>query len=226
MADDFKSSMECGSQPCRPASAGLTAEKHEAMRLGLTEDIELARAAPGSILHADKIARQYGAAQEALLPVIAELESRGLLRREGANWRVAPIDREALLPKLEVRFALEQEVAEAAAGNVSAINRQEVAMLVGNLRRAALVGDIDGYMRSDRLLEKALAAASGIPETAAKLSGIKSELRRAWCAQNRLGDLSVPADLSGALVDAILNEDAKGAREAVSRFVEYLRQSM
>jgi DNA-binding GntR family transcriptional regulator len=145
--------------------------------------------------------------------------------QDGSEWRVAPIEREALITSLCARLTLEQEVAEAAARNASALNRQELAELVGNLERSAVIGDIDGYIMSDKRLDKALDAAAQIPETAERLFAVKSEFRRAWCAHNRLGDLSVPANLRKALVIALLAGKPDEARDAVSRFIAYLRQS-
>jgi DNA-binding GntR family transcriptional regulator len=130
-----------------------------------------------------------------------------------------------LIPNLEVRLVLEQDLAEAAARNLSAPDQREMTDLVANLKRSALVGDIDGYMRSDRRLEKAIAAAAGLPETAERLFTIKREFRRAWCAHNRLRDLNIPADLRKSLVEAIVARKPEEARAAVRRFIQYLRHA-
>jgi DNA-binding GntR family transcriptional regulator len=225
MPDDPKTAPEAGAQARLSASFRRAAAKAEAIRLRFIDDVELARLAPGSVVSLDKIARLYGCSKDALLPAMLELKGRGLLMQDGFEWRVAPIEREALIPSLGARLTLEQEVAEAAALNASALNRQELAELVGNLQRSALIGDIDGYMLSDKRLEKALAEASGLPETAELLFAAKREFRRAWCAHNRLGDLSVPANLREALVNALLAGKPDEARDAVSRFIDYLRQS-
>jgi DNA-binding GntR family transcriptional regulator len=225
MSDDPRTAPASGALARRLASARRAAANAEAIRLRFIDDVDMARLAPGSCLALDKIARSYGCAKEALLPVLDELQTRGLIKRSGVDWQVAPIERVSLSARMDIRLVIEQDLAEAAARNVSALNRQELAELVGNLQRAAVVGDIDGYMLSDRRLEKAIAAAAGLPETAERLFVIKREFRRAWCAHNRLRDLNVPAGLRKALVDALLAGKPDEARATVRDFIAYLRQS-
>ena len=160
MSDDPRTAPSSGAQARRLASARRAAANAEAIRLRFIDDVDMARLAPGSCFALDKIARSYGCAKEALLPVLDELQTRGLIKRSGVDWHVAPIEGASLCAQMDTRLVIEQDLAEAAARNVSALNRQELAELVGDLQRAAVVGDIDGYMMSDRRLEKAIAAAA------------------------------------------------------------------
>jgi DNA-binding GntR family transcriptional regulator len=191
----------------------------------LFDDIDLARLMPGQSYACQDIARRLHARPEEVEAAALVVARGGLVTITDGSLLVAPVDRAYLLPKLDERLHLEQRIAAAAADRSAMLDRTTVSELALLLKRSAQVGDIDGYMAADRRLEKAIAAAAGLPEEAEQLFRLKREFRRAWCAFNRLRDLNRPAQLRQTLVDAVLAGDAQAAKTAVANFIEYLRQS-
>jgi DNA-binding GntR family transcriptional regulator len=191
----------------------------------LFDDIDLARLAPGRTYAFQDTARRLRAEPKEVDAAVRIVAKGGLLTVMDGAFVVAPVDKAYLLPKLDLRLALEQRIAAAAADRSAMIDRKAIAEPALLLKRSAQVGDIDGYMAADRRLEKAIAAAADLPAEAEELFRLKREFRRAWCAFNRLRDLNRPAKLRQSLVDAVLAGDAEAARAAVGHFIEYLRQS-
>ncbi len=195
------------------------------LRTLLADDIDLARLAPGQSVTFQQLAIRLRCTTGDVRVVSEEFASTGLLALQGDGCIVAPIRREHLLPQLDRRLILEQQMAEAAARNGALADRAAIMDLARSIKRSALVGDLDGYMAADRRLEKAIAVAANLPAVAEQLFALKREFRRAWCAHNRLRDLNIPAGLRQALVDSILAEKPEEARLAVAHFIEYLRKS-
>jgi DNA-binding GntR family transcriptional regulator len=195
------------------------------LRARLADDIDLARLAPDQAVTLEQLANRLRCSVDEVRPVVAELAGMSLLVVKGETCVIAPIRRKHLLPQLDRRLMLEQQVAEAAARHGASGDRAAIKELARMLRRSALVGDLDGYMAADRRLERAIATAADLPDVAEQLFALKREFRRAWCAHNRLRDLNVPAGLRQALVDAVLAQRPEDAKEAVRNFIEYLRKS-
>jgi DNA-binding GntR family transcriptional regulator len=195
------------------------------VRALLADDIDLARLAPGQTVTFQQLAKRLQSSVDDVRSVVQHLAGTGLLDLKGEACIIAPIRRDHLLPQLDRRLMLEQQIAEAAARNSASADRAAIRELAGLMKRSALVGDLDGYMAADRRLEKAIAAAADLPDVAEPLFALKREFRRAWCAYNRLRDLNVPAGLRQALVDAVLAGKPQEAKEAVNHFIEYLRKS-
>jgi DNA-binding GntR family transcriptional regulator len=195
------------------------------VRARLADDIDLARLSPGQSVTFQQLAKRLRCTLNEVRPVVEDLALTGILTLESNACIVAPIRREHLLPQLDRRLMLEQQVAQAAARNGASADRAAIMDLARSIKRSALVGDLDGYMAADRRLEKAIAAAADLPDVAEQLFALKREFRRAWCAHNRLRDLNIPAGLRQALVDAVLAGKPEEARLAVAHFIEYLRKS-
>jgi DNA-binding GntR family transcriptional regulator len=195
------------------------------LRALLADDIDLARLAPGQPVTFQQLAKRLQSHVNDVRAVVQEFAETGLLVLQGEGCVIAPIRREHLLPQMDRRLMLEQQIAEAAARNGASADRIAITELASMLKRSALVGDLDGYMAADRRLEKAIAAAADLPDAAEQLFALKREFRRAWCAHNRLRDLNVPAGLRQALVNAVLAGKPDEAKAAVKNFIEYLRNS-
>lgn len=195
------------------------------LRARLANDIDLARLVPDQVVTLQQLAKRLRCTISDVRAVAEDLAGTGLLTLQGEACTIAPIRREHLLPQLDRRLILEQQIAEAAARNGASADRSAIVELARSIRRSAMVGDLDGYMAADRRLERAIAAAADLPDAAEQLFALKREFRRAWCAHNRLRDLNVPAELRQALVDAVLAGKPEEARLAVAHFIEYLRKS-
>jgi DNA-binding GntR family transcriptional regulator len=195
------------------------------VRARLADDIDLARLSPGQSVTFQQLAKRLRCTLNEVRPVVEDLALTGILTVEGEACTIAPIRREHLLPQLDRRLMLEQQIAAAAAHNGASADRNAIMELAHLINRSALVGDLDGYMAADRRLEKAIASTAGLPDVAEQLFALKREFRRAWCAHNRLRDLNIPAGLRQALVDAILAGKPEEAKAAVRSFIEYLSKS-
>jgi DNA-binding GntR family transcriptional regulator len=195
------------------------------LRARLADDIDLARLAPGQTVTFQQLAKRLRSHVDDVRAVAEDFARTGLLTLQGNACIIAPIRREHLLPQLDRRLMLEQQVAEAAARNGASADRTAIMELARSIKRSAMVGDLDGYMAADRRLERAIAAAADLPDVAEQLFALKREFRRAWCAHNRLRDLNLPAGLRQALVDAILAGEPEEAKAAVKHFIEYLGKS-
>jgi DNA-binding GntR family transcriptional regulator len=195
------------------------------LRARLADDIDLARLAPDQVVTLQQLAKRLRCTISDVHAVAEDIAGTGLLTLQGETCTIAPIRREHLLPQLDRRLMLEQQIAEAAARNGASADRAAIVELARSIKRSAMVGDLDGYMAADRRLERVIAAAADLPDVAEQLFALKREFRRAWCAHNRLRDLNVPTVLRQALVDAVLAEKPEEARAAVKHFIDYLRQS-
>jgi DNA-binding GntR family transcriptional regulator len=191
----------------------------------LANDIAFAILAPERSLTVAHLAKHLRAAPEMVESILPALVSSGLLAVDNGTVRIAPIDRDKIMPRLEERLPLEQEIARAAALHAAANDRERMRHAVQMMRRCAQVGDIEGYMAADRALERIIGTASGLPLVVEKLIAIKREFRRAWFAYNRLRDLNVPQVMRSRLVDAILEGNQQAAADAVAVFIDYLRKS-
>jgi DNA-binding GntR family transcriptional regulator len=191
----------------------------------LANDIACAILAPERRLTMPQLAKHLRTTQEHAEAIVPTFVSSGLLSMEADSVRIAPIDRDAIMPRLEERLPLEQSIARAAALQATVEDHVRMRHAVEMMKRCAQVGDIEGYMAADRALERLIGTASGLPNEVEKLIAIKREFRRAWFAYNRLRDLNVPLAMRSRLVDAILAKDPVSAANAVEVFIDYLRKS-
>ena len=207
-------------------SAAVAKQKRHAELVALLVcEIVMARVAPEKRLTLAQVCRLINADNEEIEPVVGELAEKGLLTREDNSVLIAPVDRTGLLQRLDQRLISEQEIAHAAAGSASDQDKKDMADAIAMLKRSAMVGDIDGYIKADRKLERAIGCASGLATKTEELAVIKREFRRAWCAFNRLRDLNVPAKLRQTLVEAIFAGKPDDATAAVRNFIVYLKKS-
>lgn len=202
----------------------------EALFKRAVDDIEAGRMAPGRKLNALAFARWFRCTPSAAEEVIPALLNAGLLIADGSNFIVAGTEVADLLPKLEGRAMLERQIARDAAlavvrSGLTPEQRQKLLDQLIFMERCAVVGDIEGYIRENNILELHIAALSERAEDFATLLLMKRTFRRAWIARNWLGDLIEPVRLRTRLIHAILAGDPHQSELAVDAFINYLRQS-
>ncbi len=207
------------------ASGSVAAERRVDLSARLSDSIDLARLMPGQRISKARLAFQLRARLDDVEAVLPAFVGTGLVSIDGDDVLVADLDRSRLMLRMEEREPLETALAHAAASKATASQRQVISGAVLLLKRSAMVGDMEGYMRADRALERLIGEAADLPDSFEKLVQIKREFRRAWCAHNRLRDLNIPAGLRQRLAEAIAAGDAKVAVEAVNQFLNYLRKS-
>jgi DNA-binding FadR family transcriptional regulator len=209
----------------RAASANLVAERQLELSVRLADLIGLARLMPGHRTSKSKLALHLRARAEDIEAILPAFVEKALLMLDGDDIVVAAVDRASLMHQMEKREPLEKAIAHAAAVKATASQRETIAGAVTLMKRSAMVGDMEGYMNADRVLEKLIGEVAALPESFEKLVAIKRDFRRAWCAHNRLRDLNVPAELRQNLAEAITKGDAQAAVDAVHYFLEYLRKA-
>jgi DNA-binding GntR family transcriptional regulator len=214
----------------RPLSPAPSPSVLEELFERAQRDIEAGKLAPGRKLDAMGLARWLrcvpGLAEEIFPPLL----NAGLLIADGSNFIVAAVDISDLVPKLDARATLERQIARDAAlavvrSGLTPAQRQKFHDQLSFMERCARVGDIEGYIRENNILELHLAALSERAEDFATLILMKRAFRRAWIARNWLGDLIEPVELRTRLVHAILAGDHHQAELAVDAFITYLRRS-
>ncbi|MGL4636794.1 MAG: FCD domain-containing protein [Beijerinckiaceae bacterium] len=207
----------------RAAKSSLAEEKRAELAARLTDSIALARLAPGQRISVQSLALHLRSKVEEVKAVLPTVAQSKLMTFTDTDVIVAELDRDMLVSRLDDREMLEKQIAAAAAMKAASDHKAALESAVVSLKRAALVGDIEGYMNADRALERVIGQTSQLEAEFEKLVQIKREFRRAWCAHNRLRDLNVPAAMRESLTKSIINGDSDGAVLAVDTFVKYLR---
>ncbi len=188
-------------------------------------DIDLARLPPGETISHAAIARRIRCRPQDLEPVLAEAARRGLLTLQGDACRIAAIDRTSLLPLLARRRQLELLVAERAARRIAPLDEEELAEASTLMTRSALLGDIEGFIEAGRRLEHACTLAADLPEAGVEIREIKAQFRRAWCAHNRLRDITEPAAIRRDIIEAVLGRRPDVAKDRVEVYFRYLNRA-
>jgi DNA-binding GntR family transcriptional regulator len=186
----------------------------------LVEAIRLAQFAPGQTYSCAKIAAFLRISLIDLMELLQELSPKGLYSILNTDIIIAPIDRAALLHQLPMICALEEKIVRAAAKNITEEDKLALREALGLLRRSTLIGDVTGNINADFLLEQMIGKASNLPTDVTKLTELNQEFKRAWCAFNRLKDMTHASKQRESLVDCVMGRNADGAALAVREFFE------
>jgi hypothetical protein len=90
--------------------------------------------------------------------------------------------------------------------------------------RCAMIGDAEGVIRSDDLIESLICEAAGETECARELKAMKQPFKDAWRTTNFLRDMKPDVELRERMVTCILDADEAGAVACVRRFYAGLGQ--
>jgi DNA-binding GntR family transcriptional regulator len=184
--------------------------------------VRFARATPGARL-TKRAFGQLGRVTEAELEgVLPELLATGLVAVEGDMIAVRPLDPDAMFATLPRRREIEIAIARAAAEKASVEDLKGLQSSQMLQNRCAMVGDLDGLIQAESVLERQLINASGLHAEGEELREIKQEFRRAWCARNRLRDFTDAAKIRDELVQAIARRDPDAAERQIQVFFDHI----
>jgi DNA-binding FadR family transcriptional regulator len=188
----------------------------------LADAVLLARMMPGQRMTRAAFAGLGRCAERDLDALLPALVNANLVSTDGEMIVARPLDKDAMFATLPERMALEIKIVRAA--TLAASDAQIVAIDASQRQqhRCASLGDIDGLIRAERELEQMLVDASGLHADGERLKAIKQEFRRAWCAVNRLRDVTNVADIRTALVAAIKARDPDAAEAQTRVFFDHL----
>ncbi|MGL5115477.1 MAG: hypothetical protein ACRC7G_13775 [Beijerinckiaceae bacterium] len=209
-----------------PLIMGAINDRAEALTGDLLEGILAARFAPGASYPVARVATLLRATPPEIEPALRAMVVRGLIERRGETIVVADIDRERLVALLPRRRELEILFIRAVAANAYSLNAIAINEAVSRMMRCAVVGDLDGYMLGNQLFHDQLRLV--VPDEAGlvgELDALRTEFRRAWCAFNRLRELTSAAGLLAAVAKALIAGDEAAAVAAATAFLAHLGET-
>jgi DNA-binding GntR family transcriptional regulator len=205
--------------------AASHAGKLEELFRELEDAILLARIAPGQRL----VLREFAALGRATLrdaeAILPRLAATGMLAFDGVHVAVKALDQNAMFATLPRRMELEIRIVRAAAEKATDAQLRAMRASEALQSRCALVGDMEGLMAAERVLERLLAEASGLLADGAELREIKVEFRRAWCAVNRFRSFTNVSSIRTELVAAVAQRNPDAAEAQVRVFFDHLLRS-
>lgn len=202
---------------------GVKEDRVVAIAAALERSVMSARLLPSRSYSFETTARLLRCKEDELLDAVRLLGKPELVAIVNNELSVGPIDRKRLIDQLPRRRNLERAVTRQVAENNAGFNVEVADASVEAMRRCAVVGDMDGYMQANHRLQAALHEACPDQQAGRALSSLIAEYRRAWCAYNRLRDLTRPTEIRAMLVDAVKRGDAEAACGEVDRFIDYLQ---
>jgi DNA-binding GntR family transcriptional regulator len=205
---------------------GASEKRADALRSDLLEGILAARFAPGASYPVSRVAMLLRATPLELEPAFEAMRALGLISMSGDTLTVAGVDRERLLALLPRRAELEVAFFRKAAANRARLDAAAVEQSVSQMKRCAVVGDLDGYMRGNQQFhEQVKRAVTDDPDMVDELDALRNDFRRAWCAFNRLRELTPAAELRARLALALVSGDEAAAAAAASAFLAHLEET-
>ena len=202
----------------------------------LRRQIEAGTVLPGQRLPTEQaLAAQYAVSRTVVREAVSRLRSSGLLvARQGSGMFVAalhaarPLDFDssvladlgAVLDVVEVRRALESEVAALAAQRATSTQRRAIQAALATADASIASGS--ATVDEDLAFHQTLADAAGNPQFARLLRHLEQYLREAM-AVTRRNESMKPEFITEvrqehqAIVDAVLARDAEAARAAAAR---------
>lgn len=94
------------------------------------------------------------------------------------------------------------------------------------MARAAAVGDIGGFVETDKAIDRILAELSGNPYAARALVPLQAMARRAWLFFRRESDLAPAAERHAELLKAVCSGDVEAAETAAESLVAHVRETI
>lgn len=228
------------------AAQPLTAERlSDRLAASLKQLLDSGEWAPDQRLPTEQaLATQYGVSRTVVREAVSRLRAAGrLVARQGSGVFVAPMhaaraldfdpqvltDLDGVLHVVEVRGALEGEIAALAAQRATPSQRQAIAVALQRIDDAVAAGR-DG-VAEDLAFHRAVAEASGNPQFARLLTYLEQYLREAMHVTR--GNEAQRQDFADAvrlehraLADAIHRRDAAAARNAARNHMAQAAQRL
>ncbi len=129
-----------------------------------------------------------------------------------------PHERDAILSSLPLCMLAEEGVVSAAVRNIDETLKARLKHAMAFQLRCAMIGDVDGVLASDQLVESLICQAAREPAAAHELKVIKRSFKEAWRSANRLRNMKPDVDHRDRLVSCIVAGDEPGALATVRQF--------
>lgn len=182
---------------------------------------------PGATLTEAQLIERVGLGRTPVREALIRLAQHGMvevLPRKGIL--VADINAIDIMAALDAREVLERLVACEATKRASPTERIAIVDTARAMREAAEAGDAACFMRVDKELDAAIAAAARSPYAKRALEPLQVLIRRAWYHFERREDLVPSALHHGALAQAIAAADPEAAVTASDALMLHLRKRM
>ncbi|WP_420100661.1 GntR family transcriptional regulator [Bosea sp. (in: a-proteobacteria)] len=219
--------MEDEAEKGGPARAGGALSQAETAYRRLEEAIVTLELEPGSALTEAQLIAFVRLGRTPVREALIRLAQHGMvdiLPRKGVV--VAAINAIDVMAALDAREALERLVVCDAARRGSPAERIAIIDLAKAMRAAAERGDAAAYMRLDKQLDAAVAAAARSPYASRAVEPLQALIRRAWYHFERQDDLVPAAGFHAALAQAIATADVPAAARASDTLMAHLREGL
>jgi DNA-binding GntR family transcriptional regulator len=182
---------------------------------------------PGAVLTEAQLIDLVGVGRTPVREALIRLAQQGLvdiLPRKGVV--VTGINAIDIMAALDAREVLERLIASDAAKRASPRERIVIIEKARAMRVAAEAGDANAYMRLDKELDAAVAAAARSPYATRAAEPLQALIRRAWYYFEREDDLVPAAGHHVAFAQALATEDPAAASAASDALMQHLRAGM
>jgi DNA-binding GntR family transcriptional regulator len=182
---------------------------------------------PGAVLTEAQLIDLVGVGRTPVREALIRLAQQGLvdvLPRKGVV--VADINAIDIMAALDAREVLERLIAADAARRASPRERIAIVERAKEMRAAAEAGDANAYMRLDKELDAAVAAAARSPYATRAVEPLQALIRRAWYHFERQDDLMPAASHHVAFALALATADPNAAMAASDALMLHLRTGL
>ncbi len=182
---------------------------------------------PGAVLTEAQMIEMVGVGRTPVREALIRLAQQGLvevLPRKGVV--VAGINAIDIMAALDAREVLERLIASDAAKRASPRERIAIVEKARAMRAAAVDGDANAYMRLDKELDAAVAAAARSPYATRAVEPLQALIRRAWYHFERQDDLLPAAGHHVAFAQALATADPTAAMVASDALMLHLRNGL
>jgi DNA-binding GntR family transcriptional regulator len=179
---------------------------------------------PGTPLVERELAEQLGVSRVPARDALMQLEAEGLVVSKPAGRSVIALTERDIDELYQVRMALEKLAARQAAANISPQNRQALARLVEQMRKAVENGDQTAYAGSDLEIHRLIWQQSGNAHLMRVLSRMIGPIFMLVSRHIYHYDWSETMHLHEDLADRIGAGDADAAEASMERHTENARQ--
>ncbi len=223
VAEGGQASAEAGT--AGPSLAGLSLTEIAYRRL--EEAIVTLSLRPGAFLTEAQLIDLVGVGRTPVREALIRLAQQGLvevLPRKGLA--VADVNAIEIMAALDAREVLERLVASEAAKRAGPGDRIVILEKARSMRAAADRGDANAFMRLDKELDTAVAAAARSPYATRALEPLQALIRRAWFYFERNDDLVHSSNFHMTLAHAIVSADPASAMTASDALMGHLRDGL
>lgn len=223
IASDLRGGDDGAAPPVPAAAPSLS----EIAYRRLEEAIVTLSLRPGAVLTEAQLIELVGVGRTPVREALIRLAQQGLveiLPRKGVA--VTDINAIDIMAALDAREVLERLIASDAAKRASPRERIAIVDKARAMRAAAEAGDANAYMRLDKELDAAVAAAARSPYATRAVEPLQALIRRAWYYFERQDDLVPAAAFHAAFAQALATADPAAAVAASDALMLHLRDGL